>query len=134
MFPANTKILVVDDMRTMRKIVMKVCKKLGFNDFIEAVDGKEAWEKLSQNPDIQLVISDWSMPNCTGIELLGLVRADTRFTKLPFLMVTAENESSQVMLAIQSGVSNYLVKPFTPEDLKLKLEAVYKRHYPSAAA
>ena len=128
MFTPDTKILIVDDMKTMRKITMKCCNGLNFSEFVEAEDGQKAWEALTQNPDIGLIISDWNMPNCSGLDFLKRVRSDSRFKKLPFLMVTAENEAEQVTEAIAAGVSNYLVKPFSSNSLKLKLEICYKKH------
>lgn len=128
MFDLNTRILVVDDMMTMRKLVSKVCKDLGFKDIVEAEDGNKAWEVLSTaTPAIGLIISDWNMPNFSGLDLLKKVRGDGRYAKLPFLMVTAEAEQHQIVQAITAGVSNYVVKPFTAETLKEKLEAVHKK-------
>ena len=128
MFSPNTRILVVDDMMTMRKLVSKTCKELGFTDIVEAADGALAWETLqSANPAIGLIISDWNMPNCTGLDLLKRVRGDQRFGKLPFVMVTAEAEQHQIVEAVKSGVSNYVIKPFTGDALKEKLEAVHKK-------
>ena len=110
MFSPNTKILVVDDMMTMRKLVSKTCKELGFTDIVEAADGALAWEAIqSANPPIGLIISDWNMPNCTGLDLLKRVRGDSRFGKLPFVMVTAEAEQHQIVEAVKSGVSNYVI-------------------------
>lgn len=129
MFDPKIKILVVDDMMTMRKIVTKALKEMGFSDFIEAGDGAKAWEALNQSATaVSLVISDWNMPNSTGLDLLKRVRGDGRFKKLPFILLTAEAEATQVSEAIQVGVSGYMVKPFTLELLKEKLEAVHKRH------
>lgn len=128
MFDPKTRILVVDDMMTMRKLVMKICKELGFKDFTEAADGNIAWNVLQEtNPPIGLIISDWNMPNTTGLELLKKVRADDRFKSVPFLMVTAESEKHQIMGALQAGVTNYVVKPFTAELLREKLEAAHKK-------
>ncbi len=128
MFDLSTRVLVVDDMMTMRKIVIKTCKELGFTDFTEATDGALGWQALSQaKPPIGLVISDWNMPNSTGLDLLKRVRSDSRFSKVPFLMVTAEAEQKQIVEAIKAGVSNYVIKPFTPVMLKDKLEAVHKK-------
>ena len=111
MFNPNTRILVVDDMMTMRKIVVKICKELGFTDITEANDGIKGWEAISSaNPPFGLVISDWNMPNCTGLDLLKRVRGDQRFATLPFVMVTAEAEQHQIAEAIKSGVSNYIIK------------------------
>lgn len=127
MFDANTKILIVDDMSTMRRLVKKACIGLGFSNIEEAEDGQKAWEKFQAAGDFQLVISDWNMPNCTGLEFLKKVRADSKFKKTPFVLLTAEAEASQIAEAIALGVSNYIVKPFTPDTLKQKLEQTYKR-------
>jgi two-component system chemotaxis response regulator CheY len=128
MFDLKTKVLVVDDMLTMRKIVVKTCKEIGFTTVIEAADGALAWAALTA-PDscIGLVISDWNMPNLTGLEFLRKVRADANLISLPFLMLTAESEGSQVAEAIKSGVDNYIIKPFTPDGLKKKLDETYRK-------
>lgn len=134
MFLPNTKILIVDDMMTMRKLVTKVCKELGFSDFTEATDGAVAWQLISSSPQpFGLVISDWNMPQCTGLDLLKRTRSDSRFSQLPFVMVTAEAEQHQIMEAVQSGVSGYVIKPFTADMLKEKLAAVYQKHNAKAA-
>lgn len=128
MFDLKTRVLVVDDMMTMRKIVAKACKDIGFTDIIEAADGIKAWEALSTSqPAVGLIISDWNMPNCTGLDLLKRVRADSRFGKLPFVLLTAESEGHQVAEAVKSGVDNYIVKPFTPDLLQKKLAETHKR-------
>ncbi|AGH94525.1 response regulator [Pseudobdellovibrio exovorus] len=134
MFPANTRILVLDDMMTMRKIVIKNLKDLGFTDIQDAADGNLGWDILNQSsPPIQLIISDWNMPNCTGLELLKKVRADERMKAVPFVLLTAEAETHQVMEAVKAGVSNYILKPFTPEHIKEKIEQTYKKTAGSAA-
>jgi two-component system, chemotaxis family, chemotaxis protein CheY len=128
MFDPKTRVLVVDDMLTMRKIVVKVCKDIGFTDLLEAADGAKAWDALAAAaPPVGLVISDWNMPNMSGLDFLKKVRADARFAKLPFILVTAEAEQHQVVEAIKAGVNNYVVKPFTPDQLKDKIEAVHKK-------
>lgn len=128
MFAPNTRILVVDDMMTLRKIVMKNLKELGFTDMQEAADGNIAWTVLSNSvPPVQLIISDWNMPNLSGLELLKKVRADAKYAKVPFLMLTAEAEAHQVKEAVVAGVTNYITKPFTGETLKLKLEQAHKK-------
>lgn len=130
MFSLNSRILIVDDMLTMRKLVAKVCREIGFKEFIEAQDGVEGWELLtSSEPPIDLIISDWNMPNLSGMEFLKKVRADDRFKEIPFLLVTAESDKDQVVEAIQAGVSNYLVKPFSGDSLREKLQAAYQKHY-----
>ncbi|MCM2281233.1 MAG: response regulator [Bdellovibrionaceae bacterium] len=126
MFDTNIKVLVVDDMLTMRKIVSKTVKELGFTYVAEAADGALAWQVLCNEP-IGIVISDWNMPNCTGIDLLKRVRADDRFKKLPFILVTAEAEATQVAEAVKAGVDNYIVKPFTPDALKKKLAETHQK-------
>lgn len=134
MFDLKTKILVVDDMMTMRKLVGKVCKEIGFTDISEAADGAIAWQTIqSANPPFGLVISDWNMPNCSGLDLLKRVRADGRLKALPFIMVTAEAEQHQILEALKAGVSNYVVKPFTADILREKLEAVHKKIVAAAA-
>ncbi len=129
MFDVNTKVLVVDDFSTMRKIVMSILKGLGYKDLTEAEDGAQAYSKL-QGGGFGLVVSDWNMPNTDGLELLKMVRSDAALKDLPFLMITAETEKEKVVSAIQAGVSNYIVKPFTAEGLKEKLELIYKKHNP----
>src|SRR4051812_46269754 len=128
MFSPDITILVVDDMKTMRKIVQKACTELGFKNFDEAEDGAKGWEVINANsPAIGLVISDWNMPNCSGLDLLKRLRADSRFKNTPFLLLTAESEASQVAAAVAAGVDNYMVKPFTADALREKLQVVYKK-------
>ncbi len=128
MFDPATKVLVIDDMLTMRKIVVKACKDIGFSDIVEAPDGQKAWDVLqAASPLVGLVISDWNMPNCTGLDLLKKVRADARLKKTPFILLTAESEGHQVAEAVKSGVDNYIVKPFTPDLLQRKLEETFKK-------
>jgi len=126
MFDPKTKVLVVDDMLTMRKIVTKILKEMGFTNISEAADGNEAWDKVKDG-GYGLIISDWNMPKCSGLEFLKKVRADGNLAKTPFLLVTAEAEQQQVVEAIKSGVDQYIVKPFTPQGLKTKLESAYKK-------
>lgn len=128
MFAPTTRILILDDMLTMRKIVKNTLKTLGFLDVQEAVDGNQGWEMLqASSPAVQLIISDWNMPNCTGIELLKKVRGDDRFKSIPFVLLTAEAEAHQVKDALVSGVSGYIIKPFTPDTLREKLEQTHKK-------
>ncbi len=135
MFDPKTRILVCDDMLTMRKLVTKALKDLGFTDFIEAADGKLGWDALTAaNPPVQLVVSDWNMPNMSGLEFLKKVRSTDPYKKLPFVLLTAEAEKNQILEAIQSGVSNYIVKPFTVDMLKQKLSDTHKRVSAAPAA
>lgn len=128
MFDTKTRILVVDDMLTMRKLIKKSLKELGFSDVQEAADGDLGFKALKSSvPGIQLVISDWNMPNCTGLEFLAKVRKDPGYSSMPFLLLTAEAEAAQVMEAMKQGVTNYIVKPFSTETLRVKLEQAYKK-------
>lgn len=119
-------VLVVDDFKTMRRIVRQALKGMGFQSVDEAEDGKIALQKLQQG-SYQLIISDWNMPNMMGIDLLKAVRADTRLRAIPFLMLTAESQKENVLEAARAGVSNYIVKPFTQDQLEEKLEQIYAK-------
>ncbi len=132
MIDTSIKVLVVDDMSTMRRIVKNVLKQIGFSDITEAENGQEALTKL-RGGDFGLVVSDWNMPVMQGIELLRTVRADEELKNLPFLMVTAEAQKENIIEAVQAGVSNYVVKPFTAEALQAKLEKVFANVQPAKA-
>ena len=119
----NMPILIVDDYKTMLKIIRNLLSELGFTNVEEASDGQEAFDKLKAN-DISLVISDWNMEPMTGIELLRQVRADEKLKTMPFIMVTAEAKAENVVVAKKAGVNNYIIKPFTAATLKSKLSAV----------
>ena len=121
----DMKILVVDDFPTMRRIVKTLMRQNGYTNFVEAEDGQLGFKMIESMPDIEFVISDWNMPNMTGLEFLKAVRADARFKHLPFLMVTAEAEKENIIEAVKSGVSNYIVKPFTGATLAEKIAKVY---------
>ncbi|MDX2348628.1 MAG: response regulator, partial [Nitrospirota bacterium] len=112
MIDTSIKVLVVDDMSTMRRIVKNVLKQIGFSDMVEAENGQDALSKLKVD-DIGLIVSDWNMPVMQGIELLREVRADFELKHIPFLMVTTEAQKENIIEAVQAGVSNYVVKPFT---------------------
>lgn len=120
----SMKVLVVDDFATMRRIVKGVLKQLGFSDIIEAGDGDLAFKEL-QKEKVGLIVSDWNMPNMTGLDLLKAVRGDNKLKDTPFLMVTSEGQKENVVMAVQAGVSNYIVKPFTPETFSAKLEKIF---------
>ena len=130
MIDTSIKVLVVDDMSTMRRIVKNVLKQIGFSDMVEAENGQDALSKLKVD-DIGLIVSDWNMPVMQGIELLREVRADVELKHIPFLMVTAEAQKENIIEAVQPGVSNYVVKPFTPEALKGKLEKIFSKAQPT---
>lgn len=126
MFNFKIKVLVVDDFPTMRRIVKNLLKQLGFENIEEAENGEDAFRKLKSG-DFGLVVSDWNMPVMEGIELLKKVRNDPQLKDIPFLMVTAEAEKEKVIEAIKAGVDNYIVKPFTGEVLKEKLEKIAQK-------
>jgi two-component system, chemotaxis family, chemotaxis protein CheY len=121
----NMKFLVVDDFSTMRRIVRNLLKELGFNNVDEAEDGVDALGKL-RGGGFQFVISDWNMPNMTGIDLLRTIRADAALKSLPVLMVTAEAKKENIIAAAQAGASGYVVKPFTSATLDDKLNKIFK--------
>ena len=119
------KLLVVDDSSTMRRIIKNTLARLDHKDILEGADGLEGWTALDANPDVEMLITDWNMPEMNGLELVKKVRADSRFTELPIIMVTTEGGKSEVIVALKAGVNNYIVKPFTPQILKEKLAAVF---------
>ena len=116
--------LVVDDYKTMIRIIRNLLKQLGFNDVDEAADGTEALQKM-QGRKYGLVISDWNMEPMTGYELLKNVRGDEHLNRTPFIMVTAESKTENVIAAKKAGVNNYIVKPFNAATLKAKIDAVF---------
>ena len=120
----NMKILVVDDFATMRRIVKNILVQLGFKNIVEADDGTTAVDVL-KSEKIDLIISDWNMPKMTGLDLLKHVRGDANIADTPFIMVTAEAQQDNIILAVKAKVSQYIVKPFTAETLGEKLEKVF---------
>ncbi len=118
------KLLVVDDSSTMRRIIKNTLQRLGFEDVLEAEHGVEAWQIMERTPDINVLITDWNMPEMNGLELVRKVRADGRYDNMPIIMVTTEGGKTEVITALKAGVNNYIVKPFTPQVLKEKLEDV----------
>ena len=116
-------ILIVDDYKTMLRIIRNLLKQLGFNNVDEATDGSAALQKL-RDKEYSLVISDWNMEPMSGMQLLTEVRADIKLKDLPFIMITAESKTENVIAAKEAGVSNYIVKPFNAATLKTKLSAV----------
>jgi len=121
----NLKILIVDDFATMRKVIRNLLKQGGFENVVEAEDGMAAL-KILKSQQVDFIISDWNMPNMSGLELLKAVRGDDELKALPFLMVTAEALKDNVVAAVKAGVSNYIVKPFTAEVLNEKIEKIVK--------
>ncbi len=122
----NISILVVDDFSTMRRIVRNLLGDLGYSNITEADDGRSAWPML-QAGNFDFVVTDWNMPGMTGIELLRNIRGDARIAKTPVLMVTAEAQREQIIEAAQAGVNGYIIKPFTAQTLKEKLDKIFQR-------
>ncbi|MFS4457541.1 response regulator [Bdellovibrio sp. HCB2-146] len=132
MFPSDTRILVIDDMPSIRELVKNTLKALGFKNIQEAGDGEEGLKVLlSANTSgypIQLVISDWNMPKMKGLDLLKQIRSTVEFANLPFVLLTSESERDQVTEAVLAGVSQYIVKPFSAKIFEDKLKVAYSKH------
>jgi two-component system chemotaxis response regulator CheY len=122
----NMKILIVDDFSTMRRIIKNLLRDLGYNNTSEADDGHTALPML-QNGNFDFLVTDWNMPIMPGIDLLRAVRADPRIKDMPVLMVTAEAKREQIVEAAQAGVNGYIVKPFTAETLREKIDRIFER-------
>jgi len=122
---SNMRFLVVDDFSTMRRIVRNLLKELGFTNVQEAEDGVDALNKL-RSAEFDFVVSDWNMPNMTGIDLLRAIRADAKLKHLPVMMVTAEAKRENIIEAAQAGASGYVVKPFTAATLDEKLKKIFQ--------
>jgi len=122
----DMKILIVDDFSTMRRIIKNLLRDLGFNNTSEADDGNTALPML-QNGSFDFLVTDWNMPGMTGIDLLRAVRADENLSHMPVLMVTAEQKREQIVEAAQAGVNGYIIKPFTAQTLKEKLDKIFER-------
>ncbi len=124
MADTDMKVLVVDDFATMRRIVKNILVQLGYKNIVEADDGATAVELLKQEK-VDMIISDWNMPKMTGLDLLKHVRADEQMKDTPFIMVTAEAQQDNIILAVKAKVSQYIVKPFTAETLGEKIDKVF---------
>lgn len=120
----NMKVLVVDDFATMRRILKNILKQIGFSNIAEADDGKSALAELKKER-FDLIISDWNMPEMSGLELLQKIRSDDELKDIPFVMVTAEAQKDNILEAVKAGVNNYVVKPFTAETIGEKLKKVF---------
>ncbi|MBI5468344.1 MAG: chemotaxis response regulator CheY [Deltaproteobacteria bacterium] len=123
MLDQNMKILVVDDFSTMRRIIKNILREIGYNNVDEADDGSTALEKLKAG-SFDFVVTDWNMPNMPGIDLLKAIRQDEKLKHTPVLMVTAEAAKENVVTAVQAGVNNYIVKPFTAAALKERIDLI----------
>lgn len=118
------KFLVVDDSVTMRRIVANSLKAIGYEALVEAGDGREALSKLSSDDSINFIITDWNMPEVSGLELVKSIRSTDKFAKLPILMVTTRGLKEDIVEALQARVNNYIVKPFTPQILREKIDQI----------
>lgn len=119
------KFLIVDDSPTMRRIVANALREIGYEDILEAEDGEDAMEKLEGN-SIEFVVTDWNMPNMNGLDLSTTIRNDPSLSELPILMITTRGMKEDVIAAMKAGVNNYVVKPFTTEVLREKIDMVLK--------
>ena len=132
MFPLETRILVIDDMPSIRDLVKNHLKTIGYKNLLEAGDGVEGHkilvQQLAAGAPVQLVISDWNMPNLSGLDLLKMIRKTSEWKSLPFLILTSEAEREQVTEAILAGVSQYVVKPFAGKIFEDKLKTVWQKH------
>jgi two-component system, chemotaxis family, chemotaxis protein CheY len=120
----SLKFLIVDDSQTMRRIVANSLKNLGYEEFVEACDGKDALIKLSADDKINFVITDWNMPVLSGLELIKAIRSDEKMGKIPVLMVTTRGVKDDIIEALKAKVNNYVVKPFTPAILREKIDQI----------
>ncbi len=128
---ANMKILVIDDMATMRKIIKNMLGQIGFTNITEADDGATGLPMIEDaaktDEPYEFIVSDWNMPQMTGLDLLKHLRATDEFKALPFLMITAEAEQGNVVIAVKAGVSNFIVKPFSAQVLKEKIDKIFNK-------
>ncbi len=120
----NLKFLIVDDSQTMRRIVVNTLKNLGYEDFVEACDGKDALIKLAGDDTLNFVITDWNMPVLSGLELIKAIRSDEKMGDIPVLMVTTRGVKEDIIEALKARVNNYVVKPFTPSILRDKIDQI----------
>jgi len=117
------KFLIVDDSITMRRIIVNTLRNLGFEDFIEAEDGRDALAKMhAEDPDF--IITDWNMPNITGLEFVKAVRSDEKFGDIPILMVTTRGMKQDILDALRAKVNSYIIKPFTPATVREKINQI----------
>lgn len=132
MFPLEIRILVVDDMPSIRDMVKNQLRMMGYKNVTEAEDGEMAWEILTKKYEegypFHLVVSDWNMPKMKGVDLLKKVRANEDYKSVPFILLTSEAERDQVTEAVMAGVSQYIVKPFSPKAFEDKLKAAWTKH------
>jgi two-component system chemotaxis response regulator CheY len=123
-FVSDLKFLIVDDSPTMRRIVFNTLKRLGYNEIEEAEHGQEGLEKLKSIQGFNFVVTDWNMPVMDGLQFVREIRASEEYKEIPILMVTTRSVKDDIIEAMKAGVNNYVVKPFTPEVLKQKIDAI----------
>jgi len=123
----DLKFLIVDDSPTMRRIVFNTLKRLGYNDITEAEHGAEALEKLRATEGINFIVTDWNMPVMDGLTFVQQVRSEAEYAKIPILMVTTRSVKDDIIEAMKAGVNNYVVKPFTPDVLKAKIDLILSK-------
>ena len=123
----DLKFLIVDDSPTMRRIVFNTLKRLGYNDITEAEHGAEALEKLRATEGINFIVTDWNMPVMDGLAFVQQVRSEATYSKIPILMVTTRSVKDDIIEAMKAGVNNYVVKPFTPDVLKAKIDLILSK-------
>jgi two-component system chemotaxis response regulator CheY len=121
------RFLVVDDSTTMRRIIINTLNKLGHQEVLEASNGREGMDRLTAGAGVDMVITDWNMPEMTGIEFIRALRGTDKIKDLPVLMVTTNAAKDDIVEALKAGVNNYIVKPFTPETFREKIEAAIPR-------
>lgn len=126
--PRDIRILVVDDFSGMRNILRHTLNLIGYDNVMEARNAQDALQRLSEE-SCHLIISDWTMPNMSGLEFLQALQQDHRLCKVPFLMITAKAERDSVIAAAEAGVAHYMIKPFSAEDLQSKIEAIFQKRY-----
>ncbi|MBF0314517.1 MAG: response regulator [Oligoflexia bacterium] len=135
-YKPNMKVLIVDDMSTMRKIIKNMLTQLGFKNIIEAEDGRKAIEAIESahklGEPVEFILSDWNMPDVNGLEFLKLIKANDAHKNIPFLMITAEAEQGNVMTAVKAGVDNFIVKPFSAQVLKEKIDKIFAKRAAAA--
>ncbi len=124
---SNLKFLIVDDSPTMRRIVNNTLKRLGYRDIEEADNGSSGMDKLRSIPGINFIVTDWNMPVMDGLQFVQSIRSSQEFAKIPILMVTTRSVKDDIIEAMKSGVNNYIVKPFTPETMKSKIDAILNK-------
>ncbi len=124
---SNLKFLIVDDSPTMRRIVNNTLKRLGYRDIEEADNGSSGMDKLRSIPGINFIVTDWNMPVMDGLQFVQSIRGSQEFAKIPILMVTTRSVKDDIIEAMKAGVNNYIVKPFTPETMKSKIDAILNK-------